>query len=112
MALEIDTRAGEDFAFAVSPEIEDGGERYTIRFAFRWLPRVGRWYVTPTTTDTLDPLGVEQRVGASSRLLLDSRVATIPPGRFYFLGEDPYVRRSLGDTIRLYYLTAAEVGDG
>lgn len=112
MAIEIDIRAGDAFAFAVSPEIEDGNEKYTIRLAFRWLPRIGRWTCLPTTADTFETLGLEQHVGDATRLLLDSRLATVPPGRLVFIGEDPYIRRSLGDTIRLYYLTADEVSDG
>lgn len=112
MAIELDIRAGEAFAFAVSPEMEDGGKQYTIRLSFRWLPRIGRWSCSPTTADTFEALGLEQHVGDATRLLLDGRVATVPPGRLVFLGEDPYIRRSLGDTIRLYYLTADEVSGG
>lgn len=113
MAVEIDITAGDAFAFAVSPELEDGDAEYTIRLDFRWLPRIGRWVCTPTTTaQPFTPIGIEQVVTANGRLLLDTRADGMPPGRFYWLGQDPYSRRSLGETIRLVYLTAAEVAGG
>lgn len=112
MAVEIDIRAGSDYAFAVTPEVEDGGETHTIRLAFRWLRRLGRWVVLPTTPSTHEPLGIQQVVGPQSRLLLDTRQPDIPPGRFVFVGPDAYTRTDLGETMRLIYLTSDEVSDG
>jgi hypothetical protein len=113
MGVQIDTVAGDANAFAVSPEVEEtDGTKYTIRLLFRWLPRVERWACMPTTVDTREPLALEQHVVANARLLLDVRVPSVPPGRFVWVGEDPYPRDALGDTLRLLYLTAAEVANG
>lgn len=110
MGVEIDIRAGESYAFAVSPELEDPeGTRTKVRIAFRWLPRVGRWACVVTDPSTKVPIGIEQHVTDGGILLLDVRLPGVPPGTFVFRGEDPYGRDDLGETIRLYYLTAAEV---
>ncbi len=108
MPVQIDITAGESFAFAKTEDITDGDTVTSIRFVFRWLPRLERWVCTPTTPGGVQ-LGIQQQVAASGRLLLDVRDPLVPPGRFVWVGEDPYIRTSLGDTVRLVYLTAAEV---
>ena len=108
MALTLDVTAGEDFAFAVTPP-ELGSP---IRFAFRWMPRFGWWVCIATTLDGTENLGMQQVVKPGGRILLDPRDPRIPPGRFVWLGPDPYVRADLGTTVTLVYLTAAEVAGG
>ncbi len=107
MPTEIAIVAGEDSAFAVSPELEG----VTLRLAFRWLPRIASWVCLPTlpSGDPFEPVGIQQRVSPNGELLIDSRRTDTPPGRLYFVGSEPVERSDLGTACRLVYLTAAEV---
>jgi hypothetical protein len=97
----IDISPGGDKAFSLATTI-DG---VSIRLAFRWLPRLSRWWLDVQRPDG-SPLALHGLVQPGGRVLLDPRAGI--RGALRFVGPEDYTESDIGDTLRLVYDDAVE----
>lgn len=83
-------------------------EGVKLRFRWAWNPRSAAWYCA-IEDDAGTVLVQGQRVSPGSPLIADSTITGLPPGRLFVTGPDPYLQAALGDSVQVYYVTAAEV---
>jgi len=83
-------------------------EGVKLRFRWEWNARSAAWYCA-IESDAGTVLVRGQRVSPGSPLIADDTIDGLPPGLLFAAGPDPYLKEALGDSVEVYYATAAEV---
>lgn len=85
-------------------EIDLDTETFTFRFEYK--ERLRSWYLTYFDADGVC---IEAGRRVTPRASPQLRFDTIP-GFLYVVGPDPYAKEDLGEAVRVFYYTRAEVG--
>lgn len=106
--LYVTLSPGDGLSFATTVELQGPNRTVSVRLAFRWLARLGRWAVLLTTPDQSVALSMQQLVVPGGDLVIDKRDDRAPEGRLTWApGPDPYRRTDLGQLVRLAFVPEA-----
>jgi len=86
--------------------VELGGLEYRLRLTYRH--RLESWYLDLYERDGT-PLALGRRLTPQFGPLLGLSIPDGPPGKFIVVGDEPYERDDLGDSLLLVYVTPDEL---